>query len=1442
MENLRRDELAYFANNLNPRFLPKHIEVYSALAHAEERTTGDYRGRYLFELLQNAHDAIRDATDDPAWPNAGARVRIEVTSTAVIVANDGRPFLDADVDSIRQWGESRKNPNKGIGHKGIGFKSVMEVTDAPEVFSGEFCFRFDRTSCQREVRRVLAGQAAVPPLPVTRFLFAYDLARVPEPDRSRVDELLCDDGFKTVIRLPFRSGTAPADAAARVREDVRPDLLLFLTAVDEIEVRLPDEPLWRLCKRVVRCIGDAREVVVEQTGATDRCWLLFEAPKRPVMNRRMLDQLGDKAWARVEKVGFAVAVPLAADGTLDTPAGPRPIHVYLPTKERSGFRFLVHGDFYVDSARKSIDEDTDYNKWLASEVAEYVVGTVAPALRAHAPDGLGALKALLPGGEPTGIGTRIRAAVVARLPGCACVPTDGGWVAPTGIVLPPPGAAVDGVLFRRFFPEAELARRGRHYPSQAVEADGEVGAFVAGLGAQRLSFADAFRTFGGHDLAGGPSAYATLFAYLWEWHQRLGSTERSAFEAALRATRCVPTQDGTWVRPEDRPFHARVGQVTGSMPHAVSVRLVHADAYGATGTQSGAYRLLQVLGGVRGHDAPEIVRSVVVPRLRPDAAERLSAGERAELVRYLFDYWNQSRGRAEPDPDGIRGEVAVPARPAGNGRKRAWRPAGEVYLASPWTDDGRLEEVYANVAGAWFLADPPSLEVVDAQRADWAAFWVWLGVRRTPRVLTDDDYNGHPWETVADEHPHGGTTLWRAYVRTIAPEGRCPVHGTGARRLVHSVALHGLSELIEQRDRPRLLKLFCLLAESWSTLRSEVSQAATLVCVRRSCATSRRISRPPSFAEYLLRRAEWVPVTVSGAPGLRTARRAWVVPEAEEAAVRAVLPALSPPATTPDPAFRSYAGVRSVADAQLPDLVDMLAQLPAECPDPTQELAGAGRRPVSRAPAFARWVARRINNLLAPMAASARPTLATRPAIVVEEAGQFRYAEPDQPVFHADDPVIAAPWRPLLAFAHLDQSWTHVARYLGLRPISSCIRATCEPGVALEDESRTLARRLARARPYLLAVVGRVSRSTLEADARRLARLSPTIVDGLVVERRLTVPPATTLRDEAAPTYLVPEEGVLYVRQPNAADYDRIGRDVAAYVEHPNLGADFVLLLHRADPTDRQAYLESLGITREDVEEVRALLRRIGAESPDDGSAPSQTAPGVTDIAADLLARIDEGGQPTSHTETVEGAAPPATGGATGSTTVAPPAAPVRSLPVLDMGGVVAVRVGRTEVTSPRVGGGWPPGVPHDWERRDALRRLYGERGEEVVYRHEVRRLEEAGMADAARRVRWLRQEGDDDADHDIESLEFVEGRWVPVVIEVKATPGHTFRFPMSVAELILAKRCAERGERYRLARVVDVTSASPPIYEYGNPYELYQAGAARFDLKESYVTLPRPD
>ena len=109
---------------------------------------------------------------------------------------------ERDLDSIRRLGASTKDPSRTIGHKGIGFKSVLDITDSPQITSECLSLCFNRARSRRRVRGAAPEATAIPVLP---FPFPLDDADVAPPEDAALVQRLLGDGFATVVRLPFRA-------------------------------------------------------------------------------------------------------------------------------------------------------------------------------------------------------------------------------------------------------------------------------------------------------------------------------------------------------------------------------------------------------------------------------------------------------------------------------------------------------------------------------------------------------------------------------------------------------------------------------------------------------------------------------------------------------------------------------------------------------------------------------------------------------------------------------------------------------------------------------------------------------------------------------------------------------------------------------------------------------------------------------------------------------------------------------------------------------------------------------------------------------------------------------------------------------------------------------------------------------------------------------------
>jgi superfamily II DNA or RNA helicase len=130
---------------------------------------GGYRDRQIVEVVQNGVDAAR------AEPGGG-RVEVVLTADALYVANDGEPLTRAGLESLLHSHLSGKR-HEEIGRFGLGFKSVLGVSDHIVLLSRSVSMEFDEAHSRREIGRVVVVDPDRP-VPVMRIPSLVEARRV----------------------------------------------------------------------------------------------------------------------------------------------------------------------------------------------------------------------------------------------------------------------------------------------------------------------------------------------------------------------------------------------------------------------------------------------------------------------------------------------------------------------------------------------------------------------------------------------------------------------------------------------------------------------------------------------------------------------------------------------------------------------------------------------------------------------------------------------------------------------------------------------------------------------------------------------------------------------------------------------------------------------------------------------------------------------------------------------------------------------------------------------------------------------------------------------------------------------------------------------------------------------------------------------------------------
>ncbi len=295
------------------------------------------RTHFVYELLQNAEDAIRRRIEAaPAMPFNG-RVKFHLFSDHLDFTHFGKPFDEDDVSAICSMLESTKEGDlTEIGEFGIGFKSVYAYTKRPEVHSGDEHF---------VIENCLYPKSTQP--------------RSAETDQTRF--YLPFDGEKVSIQK------ASAEISNRLKE-LGQQTLLFLKHIDSVDWEVEggsSGSFTRKCEsrkshRLVTL--SSSDNVSELEEPSDEQFLVFS---KPVCTPE------GKSAGQAE-VAFKVVTNAESKKRSIAPAEKTCLFVFFPTEKETNLGFLVQGPFKTTPARDNIPHDNEWNTQLVEMTGKLV--------------------------------------------------------------------------------------------------------------------------------------------------------------------------------------------------------------------------------------------------------------------------------------------------------------------------------------------------------------------------------------------------------------------------------------------------------------------------------------------------------------------------------------------------------------------------------------------------------------------------------------------------------------------------------------------------------------------------------------------------------------------------------------------------------------------------------------------------------------------------------------------------------------------------------------------------------------------------------------------------------------------------------------------------------------------------------------------------------------
>lgn len=778
---------------------------YEQIRSLEGQVGREYRGRVVYELLQNAHDALPLPGEDART----RRIRFVLDADALLVANDGHQVSDDDLRSLCEMALSTKDPAESIGNKGVGFRSTLDVSDAPEVYSHRsgdapgtpfrgHSFRFSPPTLAalrdavaafvsgddprspysegplvpaRDVDRLrsalrhreAAERAAGRPWTAagqTAYLSPYALPVALADVPSSVANLAAE-GFATVVRLPLRT---PDDAQA-VRSQIQaladPTTLLFLDRVGALQTVVDGVSVSFERAVTGTAPGGAVAVAVRERGGdvSDHVFWVWShtlgGDSDPEAAARLHEAIRasrlPSAWDSVGEARISLAVEAAAH--------PRPgrYSVFLPTTVPTGSGAFLNAPFSASLNRGSVDAALPLNALLVAGATALAAQAVRGLAAADAGDAVAAavrLALVAPAPErpveALDASRLVRVALgdVARI---ALVGTDAGWATPAAARI------------------AEYPGFAQVLTPTLVQRASPVPAVHAHLAGPFEALARVLRTRHGPSLAERirivEAAVAAVDPDAVDWNALVADLEALFPDARdLAGARVLLADDDTLVAPTGPPalfFPPQRDASALAVPEALRDRVaflsprVRLQTGGQAGTTTPAREYLRHV--VQEYAQDRLLRDVVrpaVPRARlalgsPDARQW------ATVLRWAVPLVVQDT------PQRDLNAYLVPCR-------GGWLPAGEAAFGPGWDDAGQDLDRYlraAKLAGSETAAhardrlvlppDHPEWEGSPLARADLARLGVAAGLRLLLTPYDEDVRLSSTYAYVPDAPPHG---------------------------------------------------------------------------------------------------------------------------------------------------------------------------------------------------------------------------------------------------------------------------------------------------------------------------------------------------------------------------------------------------------------------------------------------------------------------------------------------------------------------------------------------------------------------------------------------------------------------------------------------------------------------------------------------------------------
>lgn len=329
------------AYEAQPRDAAEHFETEN------EVLSGGYAYRQLYELVQNAADAILEAAEPEG------HIYVRLSPNRLEAANTGAALDEPGIVALLNARSSPKRGNQ-IGRFGIGFKSLLKLGGRVDLTSRTVGLRFDPEACRDRIRQHL-GLDKDAPAPGMRLAEVLD----PAAESSPLSKSSRWNWATTVVSAEI-ADEAAFERLSQEIADFPAEFLLFLPSAISLELEVEGAAPRLLTKRLESGLA------VVSDGTNEARWKVFETSVHVDSPAARSDATHIQAR---EQVPLSWAVPVGGREQAGR------FWAFFPTETQSRTSGILNAPWKLNSDRTNLIRGP-WNEAIMQAAADLISGSL----------------------------------------------------------------------------------------------------------------------------------------------------------------------------------------------------------------------------------------------------------------------------------------------------------------------------------------------------------------------------------------------------------------------------------------------------------------------------------------------------------------------------------------------------------------------------------------------------------------------------------------------------------------------------------------------------------------------------------------------------------------------------------------------------------------------------------------------------------------------------------------------------------------------------------------------------------------------------------------------------------------------------------------------------------------------------------------------------------